>query len=63
MCTEDNLWAEAAKAELCSGDHTAQPPGVLTCRSDITYRYLWSMEKAMSRSTGLPSLKTVTTSY
>lgn len=35
----------------------------LTWRSAITYRYLWSMEKAMSRSTGLPSLNTVTTSY
>lgn len=35
----------------------------LTCRSAMTYRYLWSMEKAMSRSTGLPSLNTVTTSY
>lgn len=35
----------------------------LTWRSDMTYRYLWSVEKAMSRSTGLPSLNTGTTSY
>lgn len=53
---------------VCSGAHSwgkelQSLAQALTWRSAITYRYLWSMEKAMSRSTGLPSLNTVSTSY